>query len=160
MGILIVSLLLLASVPALMPRWRDVIFSVGVLIATSVAAMLYLLRDLDAHPGAGDGPAFAALIILFGTAQLVIVASLLGRVIAQYVSRVLSPSTRARVIRVLVVISLLPLALAVVLVIQHMATTMLVAFAAVLFFPLFWFALALQLADKFNRQVRLTQVSE
>ena len=146
MATLIFSILLLGSLPALLPRWRHVIIGTGVLLAAYTAALVYALRDLESNPSGGDGPAFFGIMFVFGCAQAIIATSLVGRVVARMIARSITLSAKTRVIRLLLAFSLLPLAAAGALVAQHMAATALIYFAVVLFFPLLWLALALQLA--------------
>lgn len=146
MTFLIVSFLLVGSLPALLPKWRHALAAAGILFAALVLGLLYALRDLEAHPSGGDGPAFAGLILLFGSAELVVAASLVGRLIAHAAARALMPSTRRRVVNALLVFAFVPFALVCTLVALHLAATGLIALAALALFPFAWFALALRLA--------------
>ncbi len=69
MTTLIIAILLVGSLPALLPKWRHVLLTAGILLAALIVAFIYLLNDLGANPSGGDGPAFATLIILFGCAK-------------------------------------------------------------------------------------------
>ena len=146
METMIFAILLSCSLPALLPQWRHALFVAGAFIAALAFAFVFLLRDLDANPGGGDGPAFATLIILFGCAQAIVAASLIGRVIAQRLARSLAPPTKRRVIKFLFAFSLVLFALAGVLAALHYASIGLIGLAGILLFPFFWLALALQLA--------------
>lgn len=146
MAFLILSFLLIGSLPALLPKWRHALSAAGLVFAALVVGLLYALRDLGAHPSGGDGPAFAGLILLFGGAELALAASLVGRLLAHGLARALAPSTRHRVVVRLLVFALVPFALACALAALRWAGTGLIALAAIVLFPFAWFALALRLA--------------
>ncbi len=146
MATLILAILYIWSLPALLPRWQHVFLVGGAFLAVSVVTFGYLLSDLGAPPSGGDGPAFATLVILFGCTQVVVAASLVGRLIAQSIARSLAPPTKTRVVKLLLAVSLALFALASALVALYYAGVGLIGLAALLLFPFFWLALALQFA--------------
>lgn len=146
MTTLIMAVLLIGSLPVLLPQWRHALIAAGVFLAALVVAFMYLLNDLGAYPSGGDGPAFAALIILFGCAKAIVAASLIGRLIAQWLARSLAPPTKSRVIKFLLAFPLVPFVLVGALTALHYAYIGLIGLVTLLFFPFIWLGLALQLA--------------
>ena len=146
MTTLIIAILLVGSLPALLPKWRHVLLTAAILLAALIVAFIYLLNDLGANPSGGDGPAFATLIILFGCANAIVAASLIGRLIAQRLARSLAPSSKRRVVKLLLAFPLVALVLAGALAALHYASIGLIGLVTLLLFPFFWLGLALQLA--------------
>ena len=147
MATLILAILMTGTLPALLPRWRHALLVAGAFLAALAVAFLYFLRDLGENPSGGDGPAFATFVVLFGCAQAIVAASLIGRLIAHRLARALTLPTKSRVVKFLLAFSLVPCALAVALATLHYASNGLIGLAVVVFFPFFWLGLALQLAS-------------
>lgn len=103
----IVLLLLGCSLPALLPGRRQFGAALAVVAVLLVVWAILALQDLEANPSVGDGPAFFALVFLFGLAQVVILASVLGRWLVRWLAQKLSGRARQKVVRGLMVVVLL-----------------------------------------------------
>ena len=101
-------LLASCSLPALLPNARHFGIGVAVVAAVVISAAIFAVRDLEANPSGGDGPAFFGIVFLFGVALVIIVASALGRLFARWLTQRLRRSGRKWTIRVLLTIGLIP----------------------------------------------------
>lgn len=143
---LLLALVLACSLPALLPRWDHVGIGVAAVVTAVVAATVFLLRDLEAHPSGGDGPAFFGLVFLFGAALILVVGSVLGRVLIHAVVCRFSARTHGLAAAALLTAGALPLAL---LGVASLVEPTLVSFASVVFvlsYPLLWLGAAVKLA--------------
>lgn len=140
----VLALLCTATVPALLPRERQVMVGLALLQIAALAAAAWALQSLKGETR-GEGPAFATLALLYGGFQGVVLLSLLGRGMAGLLQRWLSALARSRLQRSLLVLALLLPATAVGLSATHWAGPSLVKLALLLAMPLLWMAVALGL---------------
>lgn len=136
-AVVIVLLLLGCSLPALLPGRRQFGAALAVVAVLLVVLAVLALQYLEANPGGGDGPAFFALVFLFGLAQVVILASVLGRWLVRWLAQKLSGRARQKVVRGLVVLLLLRWG--------DGASGMAVVLAVLVGFPPLWLGAALTL---------------
>lgn len=147
-AVVIVLLLLGCSLPALLPGRRQFGAALAVVAVLLVVLAILALQDLEANPGGGDGPAFFALVFLFGVAQVVILASVLGRGLVRWLAQKLSGHARQKAVRGLVVGGMVPLVPLVVLLLLRWAdgaSGMAVVLAVLVGFPPLWLGAALTL---------------
>ena len=140
----IVLLLLGCSLPALLPGRRQFGAALDVVVVLLVVLAILALQDLEANPGGGDGPAFFALVFLFGLAQVVILASVLGRWLVRWLAQKLSGRARQKVVRGLVV-GMVPLVVVPMLRWADGASGKAVVLAVLVGFPPLWLGAALTL---------------
>lgn len=141
----VIALLLLGcSLPALLPGRRQFGAALAVVAVLLVVWAVLALQDLEANPSGGDGPAFFALVFLFGVAQVVILASVLGRGLVRWLAQKLSGRARQKVVRGLVVVGMVPLVV-VLLRWADGASGTAVVLAVLVGFPPLWLGAALTL---------------
>lgn len=144
MGTLAIIFLVLAGVPALLPRRRDALISAGAYLALLFAAFFWAHAELGSM-SRGEGPAFFGTTFYFGMAQMLLGGSLVARVIAFSVAKRVAVSARSKIVASLV------LAFCVIFALLMAGRGMgfvgrdLVVLASALFSPLVWFACSLLL---------------
>jgi len=141
----IVLLLLGCSLPALLPGQRQFGAALAVVTVLQVVWVVLALQDLEANPSGGDGPAFFALVFLFGVAQVVILASVLGRGLVRWLAQKLSGRARQNAVRGLVVVGMVPLVVVLLLRWADGASGTAVVLAVLVGFPPLWLGTALTL---------------
>ena len=142
----VIALLLLGcSLPALLPGRRQFGAALAVVAVLLVVWAVLALQDLEANPSGGDGPAFFALVFLFGVAQVVILASVLGRGLVRWLAQKLSGRARQKVVRGLVVVGMVPLVVVLMLRWADGASGTAVVLAVLVGFPPLWLGAALTL---------------
>lgn len=142
----VIALLLLGCwLPALLPGRRQFGAALAVVAVLLVVWAVLALQDLEANPSGGDGPAFFALVFLFGVAQVVILASVLGRGLVRWLAQKLSGRARQKVVRGLVVVGMVPLVVVLMLRWADGASGTAVVLAVLVGFPPLWLGAALTL---------------
>lgn len=140
-GMALMGMLLVGTLPALLPGRRAFLVAlagVAVLYGAQVAWFFWAVeRD------ATEGPAFMAGIAILGVEQVLVVASIIGRLIAHFLARRLGRYARAGLICGLALLAASLCAFS----LSGYAAPMLMGAAA----PFVWFCLALLLAPRPDR---------
>lgn len=144
MGTLSIISLVLAGVPALLPRRRHALIAAGVYLALMLAAFFWAHAELGSM-SRGEGPAFFGMMFYFGMAQALLVGSLVARSIAFSVAKRVAVSARSRMVAFLLLAFGFIFALAMTSYVSGFAGKDLLVLTSVLFSPLVWFACSLLL---------------
>lgn len=137
-GMALIGMLLVGTLPALLPGWR------AFLAALAGVAVLYWAQAVwffwAVEREATEGPAFLAGIAILGVEQVLVVASIIGRLIAHALARHLSWHARAGLFWGLALLTASICAFS----LSGYASPMLMVAAV----PFAWFCLALLLAPR------------
>jgi hypothetical protein len=135
-GTLAIIFLVLAGVPALLPRRQNALVAAGAYLALMLAVFFWAQAGLGAM-SRGEGPAFFGTIFHVGMAQALLGASLVARAIAF--------SSKSRMVASLLLAFCLTFALAMAGYFMGFAGKGLLVLAGALASPLVWFACSLLL---------------
>lgn len=136
--------LVLAGVPALLPRRRHALTAAGVYLVLMLAAFVWAHAELGSM-SKGEGPAFFGTIFYFGLAQALLAGSLVARTIAFSVAKRVPVSARSRMVASLLLAFCVTFALAMTGYARGFAGKDLLVLASALSSPLVWFACSLLL---------------
>ncbi|WP_271105773.1 hypothetical protein [Pseudomonas tohonis] len=137
-GMALVGMLLVGTLPALLPGWRAFLVAlagVAVLYGAQVAWFFWAVEQETT-----EGPAFLTGIAILGVEQVLVVASIIGRLIAHALARSLSRRVRAGLLWGLALLTASICAFS----LSGYASPMLMVVAV----PFAWFCLALLLAPR------------
>jgi hypothetical protein len=143
-GTLAIIFLVLAGVPALLPRRQNALVAAGAYLALMLAVFFWAQAGLGAM-SRGEGPAFFGTIFHVGMAQALLGASLVARAIAFSVAKRVPVSSKSRMVASLLLAFCLTFALAMAGYFMGFAGKGLLVLAGALASPLVWFACSLLL---------------
>lgn len=76
--LVVVGFFMLVLVPSLLPSWRSMLFAVAGAFMIATVCFVLALHELG-NETSGEGPAFFAMILLFGAVKFVLCGSCVGR---------------------------------------------------------------------------------
>lgn len=91
-GMALVGMLLVGTLPALLPGWRAFLVALAGVAVLYGALVAWFFWAVERE--APEGPAFLAGIAILGVEQVLVVASIIGRLIAHALARSLSRRAR------------------------------------------------------------------
>ncbi|BCD88210.1 hypothetical protein PSm6_46170 [Pseudomonas solani] len=92
-GMALIGMLLVGTLPALLPGWRAFLAALAGVVVLYGAQVAWFFWAVERE--ATEGPAFLAGIAILGVEQALVIASIIGRLIAHFLARRLGRYGRA-----------------------------------------------------------------